>query len=300
MFSPSSFRHRLSAIGHKLPASFLIAALAAVALLTWAAVATRPDDRWHVVFLDVGEGDAIFIQTSNGQKVLVDGGSSPATITNALGRRLPFWDRKLDLVVLTHAHEDHLTGLLEVLQRYQVQQVLEPGYPQTSAMYLQFLQTIQEKRITYRVARAGQRLDLAGAYLTVLHPGPSFLSSTPSDLNNNSVVLRLVIGKVAILLPGDVDEPAQAAILSRGGELASTVLKVPHHGSRTALTADFLPTVSPAVAIVSVGADNTFGHPAPETLEQLRAAGVKVYRTDQNGTIEIITDGTGYTVRTER
>ena len=299
MSSPSSFRHRLSAIRH-LPASFLVAALAVVALLIWAAVATWPDDRWHVFFLDVGEGDAIFIQTPSGQKVLIDGGPSPAAITDALGRRLPFWDRKLDLVILTHAHEDHLNGLLEVLRRYQVQQVLEPGYPLTSAMYLQFLQTIQEKRIAYRVARAGQRLDLTGAYLTVLHPGPSFLTSTASDLNNNSVVLRLVIGQVAILLTGDADEPAQSAILSRGGELTSTVLKVPHHGSRTALTADFLPAISPAVAIVSVGADNSFGHPAPETLEQLRAAGVQVYRTDQNGTIEIITDGTGYTVRTGR
>jgi competence protein ComEC len=284
----------------KLPKSFLVIALGAIALLIWAAVATQPDQRWHIVFLDVGEGDAILIQAPSGQKVLIDGGPSPSTITNALGHRLPFWDRKLDLVVLTHAHEDHLTGLLEVLRRYQVQQVLEPGYPHTSAMYLQFLQTIQEKRIAYRVARAGQRLDLAGAYLTVLHPGTSFLSSTPSDLNNNSVVLRLVIGQVTILLSGDVDEPAQAAILSRGGELKSTVLKVPHHGSRTALTADFLQAVSPAAAIVSVGADNSFGHPAPETLEQLQAAGVKVYRTDQNGTIEIITDGTGYTVRTQR
>ena len=299
MSLPNSFRHRLSAIGH-LPASFLVAALAVVALLIWAAVATQPDPRWHVVFLDVGEGDAIFIQTPSGQKVLIDGGPSPATITNALGRRLPFWDKKLDLVVLTHAHEDHLTGLLEVLRRYQVQQVLEPGYPHTSAMYLRFLQTIQEKGIAYRVARAGQRLDLAGAYLTVLHPGDSFLSSTASDLNNNSVVLRLVIGQVAVLLPGDVDEPAQAAILSRGGELKSTVLKVSHNGSRTALTGSFLPAVSPAVAIVSVGADNSFGHPAPETLAQLRAAGVQVYRTDQSGTIEIITDGTGYTVRTGR
>ncbi|MDP3047714.1 MAG: ComEC/Rec2 family competence protein, partial [Chloroflexota bacterium] len=276
-----------------------LAALALAAVLTWAAVVTLPDRDVHVSFLDVGQGDAILIQTSRGQTILVDGGPSPSAVTTALGKRLPFWSRSLDLVVLTHPNDDHLVGLVEVLRRYQVAEVLEPGLPDRAATYAQWLKTIEEKGIRRRVAEAGQRVDLGdGAWLEVLGPPARTLAVANADANNSSVILRLVVGEVAFLLTGDVEAPGEQDLLRRQAGLTSVVLKVPHHGSRLSMDPEFMRAVNPAVAVISVGADNRFGHPSAEALDRLK--GVAVYRTDRQGTIEVVTDGKTYEVKTER
>jgi competence protein ComEC len=279
-----------------------LAALALAAALIWAAVVTLPGRDVHVSFLDVGEGDSILIQTGWGQTILVDGGPSPAAVATALGKRLPFWSRSLDLVVLTHPNDDHLVGLLEVLRRYQVAEVMDPGRPDRAPTYAQWQKLIEDKGIHRRVAEAGQRIDLGdGAWLEVLGPSPP-LSATAAtandDANNSSVILRLVVGKVAFLLTGDVEAPGEQDLLRRHVDLASLVLKVPHHGSQLSLDPGFLRAVNPAVAVISVGADNRYGHPAPEALDRLK--GVAVYRTDLQGTIEVVTDGETYEVKTER
>jgi len=300
----------------------LLAGLTLVTILLWAAIATLPSGLYHVYFLDVGQGDAIFIRTPNGGKILVDGGPDPALLSASLGRLLPFWDRDIDLMVLTHPHDDHVLGQVEVLQRYRVQQVLEAGIPgggpalgnreeystgpalgnrdeySPGPAYAEWRRLVQEKGIPHRLALAGQQIDLGyGGHLEVLHPTQSPLTGTNADVNNNSVVLRLVIGQVRFLLPGDLEIAGQEALLRRGGSVAATVLKVPHHGAAAALSQEFLHAVRPLVAIISVG-ENRFGHPARETLEQLK--GIQVYRTDERGTIEVITDGAGYEVRTEK
>jgi competence protein ComEC len=278
------------------------AALAAVglaALLVWLALAALPARDVHVWFLDVGEGDSILIQTSRGQTVLVDGGPSPSAVTTALGKRLPFWSRGLDLVVLTHPNDDHLIGLLEVLRRYQVTEVMEPGLPDPAPTYAQWQRLIEERNIHRSVAQSGQRVDLGdGAWLEVLGPSPGLVAAGSDDANNGSVILRLVVGEVAFLLTGDVEAPGEQDMLRRQVVLSSTVLKVPHHGSRLALDPAFLRAVNPAVAVISVGADNRYGHPSTEALERLK--GVAVYRTDVQGTIEVVTDGKTYEVKTER
>ncbi|RLC70039.1 MAG: DNA internalization-related competence protein ComEC/Rec2 [Chloroflexi bacterium] len=282
---------------NRLPMKALVAGLALAVILIWIAVGNLPDGKLHVFFLDVGQGDAIFIQTPRGRQVVIDGGPDPTALTAVLGRRLPFWDRSLDLVILTHPDADHLTGLVPVLERYRVGRVLEPAYPATSQTYVRWLELIAEKRIPALLARTGVRVELEpGLICEVLHPASD---PNPEDkANNASAVTRWTWGQVTFLLPGDIEQEVEAALVASGQPLEATVLKAPHHGSDTSSSAPFLRAVNPQLVVISVGADNRFGHPSPEVLDRL--AGRTVLRTDERGTIEVVTDGTRLWVRTER
>jgi competence protein ComEC len=273
-----------------LSTKLVIAALALVVVLAWIAALQMPDGRLHVHFLDVGQGDSIFIQCPGGQQILVDGGPSPSVLLSHLGRRMPFWDHSLDLVVLTHPEEDHVGGLVEVLTRYDVGLVLDSGQECTSATCDAWRSLIEEKEIPYRRAEAGMAITVGNDMrLEVLHPPSQLITNTSSDLNNNSVVIRLHYGQFSTLLTGDIEAEAENTLLISGQPVDSLVLKVPHHGGETSLTEPFLQAVSPELAIISVGADNRFGHPSEVTLQKLE--GISTYRTDQDGSIEIATDG---------
>jgi competence protein ComEC len=281
---------------------WLVLPILVVAILVWSVALTTPDDKLHVSFLDVGQGDAILIQTPNGQNILIDGGPDPQKINLELSRKLPFWDRTIDLVVCTQPQADHVTGLVEVLQRYKVKQVLEPGVPYDSAIYQEWLRLIEDKGIEYNIARAGQEIDLGtGIKIEVLNPPASLWAGTSADVDNNGVVLKLSWGKVSFLFTADIREEVEFELIGQRANLKSTMLKVAHHGSRTSTTWQFLAAVDPEVAVVSVGTDNPFGHPNPEVLERLidRLGEDNVYRTDQDGTIEFITDGETLWVKTD-
>jgi competence protein ComEC len=256
------------------PGYIALALASAAAVLAWLAVGQLPDGRLHVAFLDIGQGDAILITTPQGQQVLVDGGPSPAALTSALGDEMPFWDRSLDVLIMTHADADHLTGLVELLE----------GAAGTA----------------HHILTSGDQLDLGqGIILEVLHPPPGGMPE--GDANANSVVLRLVWGQAAFLLTGDIEVEAEAQLLRSGQPLAAQVLKVAHHGSGGSSTAEFLTAVDPAYAVISVGAENPYGHPAPAVLTRLAACGeTMVLRTDQEGTIELVTDGSRLWLRTKQ
>jgi competence protein ComEC len=281
---------------HRLSTKLLLSGLALLVILAWIAAMQMPDGRLHVHFLDVGQGDAIFIACPNRQQILVDGGPEPSVLLSHLGQRMPFWDHSLDLVVLTHPEVDHVGGLVDVLERYEVALVLDSGQECTSATCEAWRGLIEEKDIPYRRAQAGVSLELGqGVHLDVLHPPAELLRNTTSDINNNSAVLRLTYGRFSMLLTGDVQWESEEVLLASGQPLSSLVLKVPHHGGDTSLTVPFLEAVSPEVAIISVGADNSFGHPSAITLEKLED--VPTYRTDLDGSIEAVTDGSVYSVR---
>jgi competence protein ComEC len=276
----------------RLPWRWVIPPLLILAALTSVAAITMPDDELHVSFLDIGQGDAILIQRGN-QQVLIDGGPSPQTLTRELGERMPFWDRTIELVVLTHPHDDHLSGLVEVLKRYRVEQVFYPDLDYDSSLYEEWRRLIDEKDIPFTLAQAGQEIDLGdGVTMSVLHPPATLLESTDSDLNNNSAVLRLSLGRVSFLLTGDIEWEAEFRLIAEGIELDGTVLKVAHSGSYSSTTPEFLAVASPQLAVISVG-DNPYGHPHNEVLERLEASlgEENVFRTDEQGTIEFITDG---------
>ena len=300
---PSRLKSMWRRLTDRLSTKVLFTGLTVAAILVWVAVASLPDGKLHVVFFDVGEGDAIFIQTPGGQQILVDGGPSPTTLISALGRRMPFWDRSIDLVILTHADEDHLAGLIPVLERYRVGQVLDSGYEHNHPMYERWLELIKEKGVPNHPARAGMRIETGdGAELLVLHPGPELMEYTDADANNNSIVVRLAMGQVSFLLPGDIEEAAEGMLVASGQELTSSVLKVPHHGANTSSSAAFLKAVNPELAVISVGADNRFGHPSPHVLERLEelVGGERILRTDERGAIEVVTDGERVWIKTER
>ncbi len=273
-----------------LPTAWLAAGLAFAAVLVWWAVLSAPGDRLTVTVMDVGQGDAILIRGPEGHKVLVDGGPSGDAVAEALGRELPFWDRKLHMVILTHPQEDHLMGLLTVLERYDVEQVVAGTATSDSAVFAEWRNAIEEKHIPYHEAVPGEWIDLGrGASLRVLAPPPDPLGGAAADLNNNSLVLRLAWDAVSFLLPGDLEAEGEAALLDAGGDLRSTVLKVAHHGAATSSTDSFLAAVQPLVAVISVGEDNPFHQPSPSTLDRLGRT--VLYRTDENGRVRLSSDG---------
>jgi len=285
------------------PKKWLIPPLLIIAILVWSVVFTMPDDKLHVSFLDVGQGDAILIQTPSHQNILIDGGPDPQRINLELSKKLPFWDRTIDLMISTQPQADHITGLVEILQRYKVKQVLEPGVSYNSSIYQEWLQLVKEKQITYNTARAGLESDLGrGIKIEVLNPPAKLFQGTSHDVDNNGAVIKLSWGEVSFLFTADIREEAEFELIGQRASLRSTVLKVAHHGSKTSTSSQFLAVVDPEVAVISVGADNPFGHPSPEVVERLgaRLGEDKVYRTDTNGTIEFITDGERLWVNIER
>ena len=296
----TGFLVRTSSALNKVPKKWIVSPLLVIAILTTLTAFNIPDDKLHVSFLDVGQGDAILIQTPDRQDILVDGGPSAQAISSELSKHLPFWDRTIELVVLTHPHLDHMTGLLEVLQRYKVQQVLYLDTEYQTPPEKEWLSLIHDKHIKSTLATAGQEIDLGTKETTieVINPAPG---STVPDMDNG-IVLRLSDGKISFLLTSDITADSELDLMTRRANLKSTVLKVGHHGSDGSSSTAFLAVVDPQLAVISVGADNKFGHPGAATMQRLtdRVGSDKIYRTDKNGTVECITNGQRLWVRTDK
>ena len=290
--------------GMALGLGFLAPALAVAAVLLWVQVlAAGHDGKLHVHFFDIGQGDSALIVTPQGRQVLVDGGPDAESATRALAETLPRGDRSLDMVVLTHLDADHSRGLLRVLEHYDVAVVAAGLEDPQSPLYPQWRAQLERKGYTPIFLRQGYRIELEPSVsLEVLNPPERPIGGYAADRNNNSVVLRLVYGEVSVLLSADIEAEAESHLVRNAQMLESTVLKAPHHGSRSSGTAMFLAKVDPALAVVSAGADNRYGHPHREVEERLlqTVGDGLLYRTDRHGTVELISDGESMWVRTER
>ena len=268
--------------------AFGIAMLITVSALTSIGGAA-PRGSLRITTLDVGQGDAILVEVS-GRRMLIDGGPDPARLSTELDRVIPAWDRRIDLLVASHPHEDHLAGLPKLLDRYRIASVVgsedRGGGPAASS----WREILASSRISYRQVFTGDRFKLGAARLSVLWPDQTYLSLPPGTdgraLNDRSIVLRLDIPGFSALFTGDVESDIDARII-RNIDSPVDFLKTPHHGSNGASSRALLNVLDPRVSVVSVGVKNTYGHPASETLQRLGERGAEVERTDLNGTVTV-------------
>lgn len=277
---------------------FSLLFLAIIACLTTAAVFNHPDGKLHVYFFNVGQGDAIFIKGIEGQKILIDGGPDNSVLSE-LGRRMNFYDHDIDLLVLTHPDSDHLTGLIDVLKRYKIKQVLVTGIMDNSPEYEAWEKLINEKHVPIKLAEKGETIEAGPeTKLDVLNPSHYLVNQITEDTNDTSIVLKLSYKNISMLFTGDAEEKVGEDFLRGNFNIKANILKVSHHGSRNGLNnnKNVLEKIKPDLAIISVG-KNRYGHPDGSVLGLLNEENIKNLRTDENGTIEVISDGQSYQIK---
>ena len=251
-------------------------------------------DNLTVHFIDVGQGDSILVEYAN-ETMLVDAGEREKGVNvSAFLREQGI--SSLDYVVATHPHADHIGGLLTILNEYPVGEFVDSGYPHTTQTYEDMLTIIENKSIPFHVAKRGEALDFApGIQVQVLNPQ----KQRSEEINENSIVLRIIDNNVSFLLMGDAGLGTEESIMNEGYYVDSDILKVGHHASTSGSGESFIAEVNPEISIIEVGGDNDYGYPHSEVLERLQNVST-VYRTDHHGTITVTTDGLTYTVTTER
>lgn len=269
------------------------------AVVVWAAAfSTHKADSGDlkIYFFDVGQGDAEYIKTPGGGDILIDGGPDDSVL-NELGKIMSPGDRKIDLVVLTHPHADHLNGLVDVLSRYEVGEVWETGVEYPSSTYDAFKEKIRDFQIKDDFVKAGaeKNFDNNEVKFSVLSPLSTLQNRKMDNINNSSIVNRLESNDFSVLFLGDAEKEVQLQFKDKLKR--ATVLKIGHHGSENGTAEDLLKIVRPAVAVIEVGKGNTYGHPANSVIEMLKNYAVQIYRTDQNGTIEIDFNGKDYFIK---
>lgn len=270
-----------------------------IALVIWAAYFSQTGREsskdLEVYFLDVGQGDSEYIKLPSGQDILIDGGPDDKVLA-ALGEVMNTGDHEINLVELTHPHADHVTGLVDVLARYKVDEIWESGVDYPSAAYDSWKAEIKAKNIPDRFVMAGASKNFGLENFKVLYPLRSEKNQKVDDVNNASVITELDDNKVSFLFLGDAQKQAEQEVLPSLHLI--TVMKIGHHGSSNGTLEDMLKVTRPAVGVIEVGKNNTYGHPAPSTISLLKQYAVQIYRTDQDGIVEVSTDGNTYAVKT--
>lgn len=269
----------------------IVFGLCALGMSVWLTVLSSHDRSFTFFVFDVGQGDALFAETPSGRQLLIDGGPSGAVLEK-LGRAMSFSDRSIDVVVLTHPDADHLTGLVDVLSRYRVGQLVLTGVREATPTEDAFWSLVQRRHIPVTYVLAGSRVQLdSDTTFTVLAPFESWKDREAKTVNNTSIVGRLDYRHFSLLLPGDAETPIEQQLVQNNSSLHADVLKLGHHGSKTSTSDAFLTAVAPSLAVISVGADNRFGHPSSEVLERLKKQHVSFLRTDQGADIRIESNG---------
>lgn len=286
---------------------YLYGAFALIVALVLGAVLVYPDQELHLIFCDVGQGDAILI-TKGTTQVLVDGGPNQKVLS-CLANHLPFWDRTIEMIILTHPDNDHLGGLPDVIERYNVTQLLSHGLISESAIFWAFRDKIIDKKVPVYSPKAGDKIQLGGFALKILSPQERMGNELvwqkgtdkqvlgaltyPIEPNEASIVTLLSYGNFDVLLPGDISSQVEEVINT---DKEVEILKIAHHGSKYSSSEEFLERIAPDLAVISVG-KNSYGHPTKEVIEKLSNLGIKVLRTDLEGEIEISSNGKEWGVR---
>jgi len=269
------------------PISILVLVIAFLGI--WVAIFIPQDKRLKVTYLDVGQGDSEFIEFPDGKNALIDGGPDKKVL-EGLGRNMPFYKRKIDVIFLSHPHADHVAGLIHVLNRYEVGRVVLTRAVHTAPEYQEFLKLIKEKNIPTTEGIRGTEFDFSsGNKIKILYPESTLDSQ---NLNNTSAVLLLQSHETQFLFMGDLEKDGSDRLLTLTPKLHADIIKVPHHGSKNALYEPLYQAVSPKYAIISVGAQNKYGHPSSEIIDFFERSGIQYLRTDKDGDIKFSSDGT--------
>jgi competence protein ComEC len=258
-----------------------------------------------VAVMDVGQGLCVVVVAPDGTSMVFDAGRSGERVEAIV---IPYLQElgvtEIDYLVVSHPDQDHIGGMPRLLDRMPVRNFVDPVIPTTNQTYGHTLERVIEYDINPIMARAGMSIDMGpGVQADILWPVEPFLeTSGQPNTNENSTVIQISFGDVTFLLTGDIEQRAEALLVESflDDELQSDVLLVSHHGSRSSTTAEFLDAVSPSVAVIPVGLNNQYGHPHDEVMQRLRFRGIAIHRTDLDGTVEMVTDGTQYTVTLDR
>jgi len=267
-------------------------------IIAWSAVSDLSGlPLLKVVFFNVGQGDSTFIETPEKYQILVDGGPD-SSVLEKLAEEMPFWDRSIDLIILTHPEKDHITGLLDVLKRYKVGNILWTGVVRDVAEYEEWQRLIAKENAVISLAKAGQRIKIGESIdIEILHPFENMEGKEMKDSNDSSIVFRLDFKENSFLFTGDASKAVEQKMMDKGEDIDADILKVAHHGSKTSSSEIFIKEVSPEVAAIEVGKDNSYGHPSKEVLENL--AGIEILRTDLEGDIKVTSNGSEYSISRE-
>lgn len=265
--------------------------------------AVKADGKLHVIFFDVGQGDSELIVMPDGSDILIDGGPD-GKVSELLGETLPPYDRNIELIVLTHPHADHLSGLVDVLKHYKTDKIMMTDVKIGSYTQEEWLRQIKSLGIPVIFPNKGDKFEYGGAVLEVISPDKAYPRSVrtsgsgDSEINDTSIVLSVAYGDDSVLLMGDAGEEIEKHILPLLPP-GTDILKVGHHGSKYSSGADFIKKVSPQYAVISSGADNKYGHPSYKAIRTLQRSGSFIFRTDTEGTVYAESGGNGFSVKTE-
>lgn len=259
-------------------------------VLAWQEVFALQGPQYLTVnFLNVGQGDSAFIETPENQQIIIDGGPDATSLEKVSGL-MPFWDKEIDVVILSHPESDHMQGLMDILRQYKADYILWSGVKKTTAEYFEWLNVLnRQKNFGAKIisVKAGDKIKAGNVLVEILYPLENLEGKEMKNSSNDScVVAKIIYGKNSFLFSGDIDAKAEKELDNADAD----VLKVAHHGSKYSTSEEFLEAVNPFVAAISVG-KNSYGHPTAEVLQKLQKFGIKVERTDEAGDIKIVSDG---------
>lgn len=258
------------------------------------------DKKLHIIFCNVGQGDGIFIRTADGTDIIVDGGPNDS-ILKCVQKNTPFWDKNIELVILSHPHADHLVGLSSIFKYYEVLNFATERLSNNTSVYKELMDNIKKENVKVKYLYSGNKINLGQkTVLNIVSPSKSFLQNTsPNGVIGESgefasLVSLLSFGNFNLLLTGDVQKEALEDAVSNIKGISLEVLQVPHHGSKTGLNSEIISFLHPQLAVISVGKNNKYGHPSNVILKMF--GNIKVFRTDRDGDVEIVSDGKNFTI----